>query len=221
MSEVQLTMKAVGKIVSDYYGVRWDDIVSQRRTADVMLPRQVAMWMARQHTRLSLPEIGRRMGGRDHTTVLYGVKKIAVKRRENPNIDQELDEIEFLISVERATYAKMGLQPSPDLDPVEIADRVFTAPNGEFSVSLPEIRTLAQAILFNLSRDEQKAEGAQRGVASLVRAIDTYAATTRLVADAKEARMRERALNDQWAAFIALTSLSETIKKELTDECTT
>jgi len=221
MSEVQLTMKAVGQIVSDYYGVRWADIISQRRTADVMRPRHVAMWMARHHTRLSLPEIGRRMGGRDHTTVLHGVKKIAAKRRENPNLDQELGEIEFLINVERETYAKMGLQPVPDLDPVEIADRVFTAPNGEFSVSLPEIRTLAQTILFNLSRDEEKAEGAQRGVASLLRAIDTYAATTRLVADAKEARVRERALNDQWAAFTALTSLSETMKKDLSDERTT
>ena len=58
-------------------GVRKTDLFSQRRTLDVMLPRQVAMYLARHLTGRSLPDIGSRMGGRDHTTIHHGVEKVA------------------------------------------------------------------------------------------------------------------------------------------------
>lgn len=63
-------------IVAKHYGIRVRDILSERRTADIVRPRQVAMWLCRRFTARSLPEIGRRFGGRDHTTVLHAVRKI-------------------------------------------------------------------------------------------------------------------------------------------------
>jgi hypothetical protein len=59
-----------------YYNVTSADIRSHRRTANVVFPRQVAMYLCRMLTLRSLPDIGRRIGGRDHTTVLHGVNKI-------------------------------------------------------------------------------------------------------------------------------------------------
>lgn len=61
---------------SAYFGVDVMDVLSQRRTANVMRPRQIGMYLAKTLTLRSLPEIGRRFGGRDHTTVLHAVRKI-------------------------------------------------------------------------------------------------------------------------------------------------
>ncbi|WP_428029162.1 chromosomal replication initiator protein DnaA [Ancylobacter sp.] len=64
------------RVVAKHYNVSRADILSQRRTANVVKPRQVAMYLAKMLTLRSLPEIGRRFGGRDHTTVLHAVRKI-------------------------------------------------------------------------------------------------------------------------------------------------
>jgi len=63
--------------VSQYYGVRVIDIKSERRTANVVWPRHVAMYLAKALTLRSMPDIGRRFGGRDHTTVLHAIRRIA------------------------------------------------------------------------------------------------------------------------------------------------
>lgn len=61
---------------ADYFGVDFCDVVSVRRTGNVMKPRQIAMYLCKKLTPRSLPDIGRRFGPRDHTTILHGVKKI-------------------------------------------------------------------------------------------------------------------------------------------------
>jgi chromosomal replication initiator protein len=63
-------------VVAKQYNVSRADLLSSRRTANVVRPRQVAMYLAKTLTLRSLPEIGRRFGGRDHTTVLHAVRKI-------------------------------------------------------------------------------------------------------------------------------------------------
>ncbi|MDI4664574.1 chromosomal replication initiator protein DnaA [Xanthobacter autotrophicus] len=64
------------RVVAKHYNVSRADLLSQRRTATVVKPRQIAMYLAKTLTLRSLPEIGRRFGGRDHTTVLHAVRKI-------------------------------------------------------------------------------------------------------------------------------------------------
>jgi chromosomal replication initiator protein len=89
----RIKIEEIQRIVARQYNVSRADLLSSRRTANVVRPRQVAMYLAKQLTLRSLPEIGRRFGGRDHTTVLHAVRKI-----ENlVNIDASLaEEIELL-----------------------------------------------------------------------------------------------------------------------------
>jgi chromosomal replication initiator protein len=62
--------------VTEYFGVRTVDLQGRRRQRSIALPRQVCMYLARLHTRLSLEEIGGHFGGRDHTTVMHAVRMI-------------------------------------------------------------------------------------------------------------------------------------------------
>jgi chromosomal replication initiator protein len=74
--ERRITVDEIQKLTADHFGLKQSDLLSERRTRSVARPRQVAMWLCKQHTTRSYPDIGRRFGGRDHTTVLHAVKKI-------------------------------------------------------------------------------------------------------------------------------------------------
>jgi len=69
-------VRDIQKAVCKHYGVTLPDLLSPRRTANIVKPRQVAMFLCKELTIRSLPEIGRRFGGRDHTTVLHAVQKM-------------------------------------------------------------------------------------------------------------------------------------------------
>ena len=93
---VTLIMDAVCHVA----GVRKIDLFSQRRTLDVMLPRQVAMYLARHLTGRSLPDIGARMGGRDHTTILHGVEKVgALLAAGDPRTVELVSAVKTLLGV--------------------------------------------------------------------------------------------------------------------------
>lgn len=70
------SMTAIFKAVCDHYRVTLVDLCANRRTKEIVLPRQVAMYLCKKLTLNSLPQIGARLGGRDHTTVLHGIRKI-------------------------------------------------------------------------------------------------------------------------------------------------
>lgn len=72
-------IERIVRIVSEHFGVAGVALVSARRTADLILPRHVVYYLCEQLTLHSLPAIGRRLGGRDHTTILYGIRKIRVR----------------------------------------------------------------------------------------------------------------------------------------------
>jgi chromosomal replication initiator protein len=74
--ERRITVDEIQKLAAEHYGLKQADLLSERRTRSVARPRQVAMYLCKQHTTRSYPDIGRRFGGRDHTTVLHAVKKI-------------------------------------------------------------------------------------------------------------------------------------------------
>ena len=79
------------RIVSRHYKVPRNDLLSSRRSRDVVRPRQIAMYLAKSLTSRSLPEIGRRFGGRDHTTVLHSVRKVEQLMREDGELCQEIE----------------------------------------------------------------------------------------------------------------------------------
>lgn len=71
-----LNINTIIRTCCAYFNMRPVNMISDRRTADIVMPRQIAMYLCRHHTTASLPKIGRKFGGRDHTTVLYGTNKI-------------------------------------------------------------------------------------------------------------------------------------------------
>ncbi len=87
----RVKIEDIQKLVATHYSVSRADILSSRRTAVVVKPRQVAMFLAKTLTMRSLPEIGRRFGGRDHTTVLHAVRKIEALAQTDGALREEID----------------------------------------------------------------------------------------------------------------------------------
>lgn len=89
-----LSVDSIQKIVADYYKVKVSDLQGKRRLAGFVLPRQVAMYLAKELTQRSLPDIGENFGGRDHTTVLHAVRKISLERQSNAGLNHQIHVIE-------------------------------------------------------------------------------------------------------------------------------
>jgi chromosomal replication initiator protein len=89
----RIKIEDILRIVSRHYAVSKQDILSDRRHRSVVRPRQVGMYLAKHLTSRSLPEIGRRFGNRDHTTVLHAIRKIDREVGENPRLKDEIDEL--------------------------------------------------------------------------------------------------------------------------------
>jgi len=87
----RVKIEDIQKLVASHYSVTRADILSSRRTATVVKPRQIAMYLAKTMTLRSLPEIGRRFGGRDHTTVLHAVRKIEGLSAADRALNDELE----------------------------------------------------------------------------------------------------------------------------------
>lgn len=89
-SRRRITIDEIQKRVSEHFRIRHAEMVSARRAREVARPRQIAMYLAKQLTPRSLPEIGRRFGGRDHTTVIHAVRQIERLRGEDSEIDNDV-----------------------------------------------------------------------------------------------------------------------------------
>ena len=93
-SQRKVNIEQIQKKVSEHFNVKMSDMSSARRSRTVVRPRQIAMYLSKSLTSRSLPEIGRRFGNRDHTTVIHAVKKVEELR----NLDVSFDEdVELLI----------------------------------------------------------------------------------------------------------------------------
>lgn len=90
----QISVENIQKTVADFFNIKVADMYSKRRPANIARPRQIAMYLAKELTQKSLPEIGELFGGRDHTTVLHAVRKIAGDRQKNPECNHELHVLE-------------------------------------------------------------------------------------------------------------------------------
>ncbi len=90
----QISVENIQKTVADFFNIKVADMYSKKRPANIARPRQIAMYLAKELTQKSLPEIGELFGGRDHTTVLHAVRKIAADRGKNPEINHELHVLE-------------------------------------------------------------------------------------------------------------------------------
>ena len=90
-AEKRVTVDDIQKAVAEHYSLRQADLLSERRNRAIARPRQAAMWLAKQLTTRSLPDIGRRFGGRDHTTVIHAVRRIEELKAADPVLTQDLE----------------------------------------------------------------------------------------------------------------------------------
>jgi len=90
----QISVENIHKTVADFYKIKVADMYSKKRPASIARPRQIAMYLAKELTQKSLPEIGELFGGRDHTTVLHAVRKIGGERGKNSELNQQLHVLE-------------------------------------------------------------------------------------------------------------------------------
>ena len=90
----QISVENIQKAVADFYSIKVADMYSKKRPANIARPRQIAMFMAKELTQKSLPEIGELFGGRDHTTVLHAVRKIGDERAHDSQLNHEIHVIE-------------------------------------------------------------------------------------------------------------------------------
>jgi chromosomal replication initiator protein len=89
--ERRITVDEIQKTVAEHFNMKQADLLSERRTRAIARPRQIAMYLCKQHTTRSYPDIGRRFGGRDHTTVLHGVRKIEELLPQDDQIARDVE----------------------------------------------------------------------------------------------------------------------------------
>ena len=93
----QTRIQDIKRVVGGYLGLHIGDIDSDRRTAKIAYGRQICMYLARTRTHKSYPEIGRRLGGRDHTTILHGVAKIERLTRDDWTVAYDIAHVEGML----------------------------------------------------------------------------------------------------------------------------
>lgn len=90
----QISVESIQRTVAAFYNIKVADMYSKKRPANIARPRQIAMFIAKELTQKSLPEIGELFGGRDHTTVLHAVRKITEERQHDSHLNHELHVLE-------------------------------------------------------------------------------------------------------------------------------
>lgn len=96
-SDRKVSIEEIQRKVAEHYNIRLSDMIGPKRMRNVARPRQIAMYLAKQMTSRSLPEIGRRFGGRDHTTIMHGVRKIDELRGTDHSIAEDIDLLRRLL----------------------------------------------------------------------------------------------------------------------------
>lgn len=100
-SQREVTIESIQKTICDYFSLKIGDLKAKRRTKNVVLPRQVAMYLCRKHTSTSFPAIGERFGGRDHSTVIHASKAIEKRIKEDPTMQATVEKLEKTLNLRK------------------------------------------------------------------------------------------------------------------------
>jgi len=100
-SHREITIEGIQKTICDYYNIKLGDLKAKRRTKNIAIPRQVAMYLCRKYTETSFPVIGDKFGGRDHSTVIHASKTIEKKIREDPYMLTTIEKLERNLNVKK------------------------------------------------------------------------------------------------------------------------
>ena len=98
IQERHVSIESIQRTIAEYYKVKISDLLSKRRSRSIARPRQMAMYLAKEHTNHSLPEIGDAFGGRDHTTVMHACRKIAELKESSLDVAEDYRNLNRLVS---------------------------------------------------------------------------------------------------------------------------
>lgn len=141
----RLSVRAVVEAVSGVTGFAPADIIGPRRQRELVRARQIAMYFTKSYCRhLSCPEIGRRMGARDHTTILHGIRKIEAEIEQSGK-DQVMQAVELVLQPAQRAIELLQIDEL-DPDPMEIAERAMTE-HGVARITFEEIRAMASFVM--------------------------------------------------------------------------
>ncbi len=96
---IEITPSFIVKVVAEHFGVSQEDIISKKRNSEYVIPRQICMYMIREHTTTSLDNIAKMLNKKDHTTILHGCKKIENEMLKNPDIKNKIDIIKKKMNI--------------------------------------------------------------------------------------------------------------------------
>jgi len=97
----EVTIESIQKTICDYFNIKPADLKAKRRTKNIALPRQVAMYLSRKYTSTSFPAIGYKFGGRDHSTVIHASKTIEKKIKEDPHMQETIEKLERTLNLRK------------------------------------------------------------------------------------------------------------------------
>ena len=97
----EITVENIQKTICDYFNIKIGDLKAKRRTQNIALPRQVAMYLCRKYTENSFPAIGDKFGGRDHSTVIHASKTIERKIKEDPHMQNTVEKLERNLNLKK------------------------------------------------------------------------------------------------------------------------
>jgi chromosomal replication initiator protein len=100
-AHTEITVESIQKTICDYYNLKLGDLKAKRRTKNIAIPRQVAMYLCRKHTPTSFPTIGDKFGGRDHSTVIHAAKAIEKRLKEDPYMQTTIEKLERNLNIKR------------------------------------------------------------------------------------------------------------------------
>jgi chromosomal replication initiator protein len=100
-SRTEVTIENIQKTICDYFNIKITDLKAKRRTQNIALPRQVAMYLCRKHTETSFPAIGNKFGGRDHSTVIHASRTIEKRIKEDPHMQKTIEKLERNLNVKK------------------------------------------------------------------------------------------------------------------------
>ena len=94
----KITIEAIQRAVSEQFGMRVAELKQKNNSRSVVVPRQIAMYLAKQMTEASLPEIGRQFGGKHHTTVMHSIAKIDELRRADKDLNRTINKLQEILN---------------------------------------------------------------------------------------------------------------------------
>jgi chromosomal replication initiator protein len=100
-AQKEITVESIQKTICDFYNIKMGDLKAKRRTKNIALPRQVAMYLCRKYTETSFPAIGDKFGGRDHSTVIHASKTIERKIKDDPYMQNTIERLERNLQVKK------------------------------------------------------------------------------------------------------------------------